>query len=412
MDPPVPTTGVCAKRRAAPLGCSTPGQTASASSTPSAGCAHPPIDGCASRRPPDSRSLARLRCCPRIEDAAVTAARDHETGESCMHRAALLLPLLAFACSQRHDAIVAQGTIEVEETDIVPTVRGRITRIWVAEGAQVRAGDTVVTLSSSTMRDDLGEREARVAQAEAELRDVERGARPEEIARAEAELRSAQAEEARASKEQARMDALVADKVVSQQDADNARAAADDAHAKREAREQSLELLRAGATREAREAARSRLAEARAYLAQGRASDGDLTLVAPVDGIVMPHYYRVGEAVEAGDPVMTTADVSHPWVRVFVNQRDLPALRLGGAAQAVLDGAPDRPIPGRIVAINHEAEYTPPVALTTDERADLMSGGKVALADQDGAPRAGLPVTVRLRVAPASPAPQVAEVQP
>ncbi|MGN6390635.1 MAG: HlyD family secretion protein [Gemmatimonadales bacterium] len=329
-----------------------------------------------------------------------------------MHRAALLLPLLAFACSQRHDAIVAQGTIEVEETDIVPTVRGRITRIWVAEGAQVRAGDTVVTLSSSTMRDDLGEREARVARAGAELRDIERGPRPEEIARAEAELRSAQAEEARASKEQARMDAPVADKVVSQQDADNARAAADDARAKREAREQSLELLRAGATREAREAARSRLAEAQAYLAQGRASDGDLTLLAPVNGIVMPHYYRVGEAVEAGDPVMTTADVSHPWVRVFVNQRDVPALRLGGAAQAVLDGAPDHPIPGRIVAINHEAEYTPRVALTNDERADLMFGVKVALDGQDGAPRAGLPVTVRLRLSTTTASAQMAEARP
>jgi HlyD family secretion protein len=329
-----------------------------------------------------------------------------------MHRAALFLPLLAVACSQRHDAIVAQGTIEVEETDIVPTVRGRITRIWVPEGARVRAGDTVVTLTSSTMHDDLGEREARVARAEAELRDLERGARPEEIARAEAELRSAEAEEARAVKEQGRMDALVADKVVSQQDADNARAAADDARAKREARAQSLELLRAGATREARDAARSRLAEAKAYLAQGRATDGDLTLVAPVDGIVMPHYYRVGEAVEAGDPVMTTADVSHPWVRVFVNQRDIPALRLGGAAEAVLDGAPDHPIAGRIVAINHEAEYTPRVALTNDERADLMFGVKVALDGQDGAPRAGLPATVRLRLTTSSGAAQVAEARP
>jgi HlyD family secretion protein len=315
-------------------------------------------------------------------------------------------------CAPHHDAIVAQGTIEVEETDIVPTVRGRISRIWVAEGAQVHAGDTVVTLQSSTMPDDLREREARVARAEAELRDLERGARPEELARAEAELRSAKAEDSRAAKERERMDELVADKVVSQQDADNARAAADDARSRREAREQSLELLREGATREAREAARSRLAEARAFLAQGNATNGDLTLLAPVGGVVLPHYYRVGEVVEAGDPVMTTADVSHPWVRVFVNQRDVPALRVGGAAQAVLDGAPDQPIAGRIVAINHEAEYTPRVALTSDERADLMFGIKVALSNENGAPRAGLPATVRLSVAPSTGPTQVAEVRP
>jgi HlyD family secretion protein len=329
-----------------------------------------------------------------------------------MQRAAWLLFLLVGGCTQRRDAIIAQGTIEVEETDIVPTVQGRISRIWVEEGRQVRAGDTLVSLRSSTLPDDLHEREARVARAEAEVRDLERGSRPEEIARAEAELRSAIAEDARAAKEWERMKALAAGNVVSQQDADNARAAADDARSKREAREQSLQLLREGATREAREAARSRLAEAKAFLAQGRATDGELTLVAPVDGVVLPLYYRVGEVVEEGDPVMTTADVSHPWVRVFVNQRDVPSLKLGGAVEAVVDGARKQPISGRIVAINHEAEYTPRVALTTEERADLMFGIKVALSSADGAARAGLPATVRLDLTAQPATTQVAEARP
>lgn len=331
-----------------------------------------------------------------------------------MRRVAWLLPLAVLAsCSRQHEAVVAQGTIEVEETDIVPTVRGRIHRIWVAEGMQIHAGDTLVTLESSTMPGDLRERQAQVARAEAEMRDLERGSRAEEIARAEAELRGAMAEDTRAAKERDRMDALVADRVVSQQDAENARAAADDAHGKREAAEQSLELVRQGPTREARDAARSRLAETRAYLAQGHATEGELTLLAPVDGVVMPHYYRVGEVVEAGDPVMTTADAAHPWIRVFVNQRDVPALRIGGSAQAVLDGAPALPVAGRIVAINHEAEYIPRVALTTEERADLMFGVKVALSSAGGAARAGLPATVRLsRVATADGLTQVADVRP
>ena len=125
-----------------------------------------------------------------------------------MHRTAMLLSLLAVGCSSGHDRITAEGTIEVEETDIIPTVRGRISRIWVGEGAMVRAGDTLVTLVSSTLPDDLHEREARVARAEAELRDLQRGARPEEISRAEAELRSAMAEDVRAGRSLERMEAL------------------------------------------------------------------------------------------------------------------------------------------------------------------------------------------------------------
>jgi HlyD family secretion protein len=327
-----------------------------------------------------------------------------------MQRTAWLLSLLAIGCGAREEGIIAQGTIEVEETDIIPTVRGRIIRIWAAEGEAVRAGDTLVSLESSTLPEDLHEREARVARAEAELRELERGARPEEIARAEAELRSARAEDVRAARDLERMEVLGADNAVSQQDVDRARADAAEARGRREASEETLRLLQAGATREARDAARSRLAEARAFLAQGRATHGELTLLSPADGVVLPHYFREGEVVEAGEAVITTADTSRPWVRVFVNQRDVPGLRLGEAAQAVVDGSPERPIPGRIVAINHKAEYTPRVALTTEERADLMFGVKIALSST-GTALAGLPATVRVPQALPE-ATQVAEARP
>jgi HlyD family secretion protein len=116
--------------------------------------------------------------------------------------------------------------------------------------------------------------------------------------------------------------------------------------------------------------------------------------------------------VEAGEPVITTADASHPWVRVYVNQRDVPALRIGGSAVAMLDGDPDRPIPGHVVAINHKAEYTPRVALTNEERADLMFGVKIALPAAGESARAGLPATVRLTLTAGQPLQQVAEARP
>jgi HlyD family secretion protein len=329
-----------------------------------------------------------------------------------MYRTAVLLSLLAVGCASQRDRITAQGTIEVDETDVIPAVRGRISRIWVTEGDLVNAGDTVATLESSTLPDDLEERRARVVRAEAELRELERGARPEEIARAEAELRSAVAEDLRAARDLDRMETLGADDVVSQQEVDQARAEAGEARGRKDAAEQTLLLLRAGATSEAVQAARSKLAEAKAYLAQGRATDGELTLLAPVDGVVLPPYFRVGEVVEAGEPVVTTADASRPWVRVYVNQRDVPALRIGATAEARLDGAPDRPVPGRIVAINHQAEYTPRVALTNDERADMMFGVKVALSPEDGAVRAGLPTTVHFPLGTVAAPRQIAEARP
>jgi HlyD family secretion protein len=71
-------------------------------------------------------------------------------------------------------------------------------------------------------------------------------------------------------------------------------------------------------------------------------------------------------------------------------------VRQGQHAVARLDGFPNRPIPGQVVAINPQAEFTPRVALTETERADLLFGVKVALSDTTGLLRPGLPATVTL----------------
>jgi HlyD family secretion protein len=53
-------------------------------------------------------------------------------------------------------------------------------------------------------------------------------------------------------------------------------------------------------------------------------------------------------------------------------------------------------VQGRIEAINPKAEFTPRVALTEQERADLMFGIKVEFANPSEAPLAGLWVSVKV----------------
>jgi HlyD family secretion protein len=48
------------------------------------------------------------------------------------------------------------------------------------------------------------------------------------------------------------------------------------------------------------------------------------------------------------------------------------------------------------VAINNKAEFTPRVALTEEERADLLFGVKIAFHDSAGRLKPGLPITVRI----------------
>jgi HlyD family secretion protein len=84
---------------------------------------------------------------------------------------------------------------------------------------------------------------------------------------------------------------------------------------------------------------------------------------------------------------------------VYVAEPALPRVRIGAPATVRVDGSA-RTVPGRVVAIRDRAEFTPRVALTEDERADLMFAVKVAILDTSGALKAGLPVTVSIPAPP------------
>jgi HlyD family secretion protein len=307
-----------------------------------------------------------------------------------------LLLCLAAACRQPDDAVRGTGTIEVREVDVSPLVAARVVRVLVDDGESVRTGDTLATLVQSTTRADIAQAEARVGAAQASLREAVAGARPREIERAGADLRVAEAEAARATRDLERLRPLADSGTVSRQTFDAARAEAEAAVGRRDAAREGLELLREGTRRERVQAARAEVASAQAGLSASRAVAGDLVLTAPVDGIVISRNAEPGEMLGAGQSVLTIGETAAPFIRVYVPTRQLPAVRQGQRAVARLDGYPDRPITGQVVAISPEAEFTPRIALTENERADLVFGVKVALTDTTGLLRPGLPATVEL----------------
>lgn len=306
----------------------------------------------------------------------------------------LLLAIATTACGD-DDVIAATGTIEVDQSDVAPMVPARVVRLTVEEGDRVRRGDTLAVLSQATLPADIEQRQARVAAAAAALAELERGPRQPEIERAEAELRSAEAEAERAARDLERLTALETSGAISRSDLDLAATAARSAAARRDALTESLRLLRQGTRRERLEAARAEVASARAALAAARATAAELVLTAPVDGVVLGRHSEPGEVLPAGAPAVTVGQLAEPWVRVYVGPGVVPRLRIGQPVSATLDGFPERAFEGRIIAIADRAEFTPRVALTEEERSDLLFGVKVALRDSSGMLKPGLPATVR-----------------
>jgi HlyD family secretion protein len=142
--------------------------------------------------------------------------------------------------------------------------------------------------------------------------------------------------------------------------------------------------------------ARAQADAARAAERAAAASADALVLLAPSAGVVVARHAEPGEILPAGQPAVTLGDPTRPWVRVYVSPDAFPFLEVGDTASAVLDALPGRPVVGRVTALATRAEFTPRVALTESERADLLFGVRVEFEDTTGLLKAGLPVTVRL----------------
>jgi membrane fusion protein YbhG len=305
------------------------------------------------------------------------------------------LALLLASCRSR-DAnwYLARGTVEMPESDLSAPQSARVIALRVDEGSTVHRGDTLALLTQADLPASLAAARSRVATAEANLRDLEAGARPQEIRQAEAEVAAADAEAQRARQLLDRAKSLVASNAIARQQYDDAVAADQVAQQRLAEAREALALARAGARPQRIEGARAEVSTGRAVLAQLEARATDLVLTAPFDGIVLGRHAEPGEALAPNVPVLTVAETARPYVRVFVPQEIVSGLVLGSPVDIIV--APDRTIHGKIEAINPKAEFTPRVALTEQERADLMFGVKVAFANPAEAPHAGLWVSVRI----------------
>jgi membrane fusion protein YbhG len=310
-------------------------------------------------------------------------------------KASLVVALmLAAACRPSSGTSTATGTLQYVEIDVAPVEAGRVVRVTRREGESVGVGDTLVVITQAAVRPNVDALAARVQTTQAKLRDLLAGSRSTEISRAEADVRGAQSEVDRLNRDVDRLAPLAAHGDIPRQQLDAAQSAARMAAAKRDATQQVVNTLKAGARPEEIDAARAEVSAAQAALRGGAATQADMVLTSPIGGAVITRAVEPGEVVVPGAPTMTVADVTRPFVRVYVNQTLLPLIHVGDTVSAALDAFPDKAFKGRIAAISTRAEFTPRVALTRDERADLVFGVRVEFVDTSAMLKAGLPVTV------------------
>ena len=312
----------------------------------------------------------------------------------------LVVAVIVFVVVRRgasNGAIQATGTVEATETALGFTVPGRLDTLRVDEGDTVMTGAELAWLDRAETRARRAQAAAEEGAARAQLTELERGSRPEEIAGARAAAQAAADGLTQAERDARRSSALLDRHVISQQDDDRAQTALQVARSEdAEAREQ-LKLVVAGPRREQIDAARARLDAAGSAVRTLDATLAQMVIVAPFRGVITVRNHQRGEIVGAGSPVVTLLDRDDRWVRIYVPEDRLGAVRLGQRASITTDTFRGKRYAGVVSTIASEAEFTPKTVQTREERVKLVYAVKVRIVDDPGYDlKPGMPADVTL----------------
>jgi HlyD family secretion protein len=300
------------------------------------------------------------------------------------------------------------GQVEATEVQVAPEVGGRVLDIPVAEGNRVKTGDVMARLDTRDVDLALQRAQAERAAAEAQLRLLQAGSRPEDIRQAEAQasaaasdVAAAQADLASAEKDLQRFEQLLQSNSGSQKQRDDAATRRDvardrvaSARARADAAREAVARLRAGARREEIDAARARVDAVDAQIAALQKNKADATVLAPIDGIVSERLLDPGEMAAPRGPIVVLTDLDHAWAEVFVDEPQVPRLKLGQPATVFTDAGGS--IPGTISFISSKAEFTPRNVQTAEDRSKLVYRVKIAVDNREGVLKQGMPVEAEI----------------
>jgi HlyD family secretion protein len=162
-------------------------------------------------------------------------------------------------------------------------------------------------------------------------------------------------------------------------------------------------LTTAAGTQKTYEDAEALLRTAQARLNSSQTRLTRRKVASPVGGTVQQVYYRSGEMVPAGRPVLALLPPGNIKIRFYVPEAVLPRISYGDTVSVRCDGCAGD-LAARVSFLAKSAEFTPPVIYSLQERSKLVFLVE-AFPDKPDNLRVGQPVDVSL---PAAPSPKEA----
>ena len=292
------------------------------------------------------------------------------------------------------DGLVLYGNVDIRQVELAFNGNERIVGMTVQEGDRVRQGQLLATLDTLRLSHQVSQAEAQVKAQEEVLAALEAGTRPEDIRKAQADVEAAEAHQKNAEVVFSRLSMLAEKELISRQERDDARAAADSSTAQLKAAKAALALAVAGPRKEDIAAASETLKAYEAALSVATRNLEYAYLYAPSDGVIQTRILEPGDMASPQTPVFTLALTDPVWVRAYVQGPDMGKIRLGMSAEVTTDSYPGKRYKAWIGFISPTAEFTPKSVETIEVRTSLVYQVRVYTCDPDNELRQGMPATV------------------
>jgi HlyD family secretion protein len=300
--------------------------------------------------------------------------------------------------------LVLHGNMDIRHVELAFNANGRISELLVREGDRVATGQPLARLDTTRLKLQLAQAEATADSQRSQVAKLKAGSRPEEIRQAAAQRDAAKAAAVDARQIYQRQLELVAQKFVSQQQADIAKNALEAREEQLKAAEEAYRLAVLGPRQEDIAASQASLAALEAAVAGLKQDLSEGELKAPADGVIEKRILEPGDMASPQKSIFTLALADPVWARVYLPETALGRVPVGARASITTDSHPDRKYPGWVGYVSPTAEFTPKTVETTELRTSLVYQARVFACSGAAELRQGMPVTVTIAFdQPASP---------
>ncbi|MFA5669355.1 MAG: HlyD family efflux transporter periplasmic adaptor subunit [Balneolaceae bacterium] len=286
----------------------------------------------------------------------------------------LLMVFVAISCSSE-DKSDAYGQFEVDATIISSEAAGKLLSFDVAEGKRLAASEVVGLIDTVQLHLKKKELEATIQSVKTKIGTLN------------AQSNVYESQLVTANKELARIESLRKENASTQQQLD----AASGQVVTLQSQVQAVEIQKKSVNAEV-EVAHIKIAQLEDQLSRA-------VITNPIKGIVLNKFVEPFELVGQGRPLYEIANLDELMLRVYVDGAQLPNIKLGQEVEVLIDkdAKMNQRLVGNVMWISSEAEFTPKMIQTKEERVTQVYAVKVKVANPDGVIKIGMPGEVNFK---------------